>query len=1431
MAEYSQNEFLQRINYYFPDNSSQQISPKDIRDAFTDLVDSHYKFLESSIIVTRNLKSVDLRQTSAGELALDKTYLVYESGADNSAFGYSALNGNIYGQKNTAVGSYSISCNLDGDCNVGVGFGSLMGGVEGDGNVAIGVNSLYHNRRGSYNIGIGLGAGYYIGENDSYQFFLGAHPDACDSECLEGSGSPLLRGDLEELKLAVGTNEIHNYGTLQVSGDVSPTEHRGSSLGNTNRAWSSVNDVLLFPDSAKIQSTVNIFPHVHGLDFGSYDLRWDGFFKSIQVGETLAVSGDSVFHSNVDIDHVLEVFDNAFFHSGVDIDETLEVSGDTVVYSNLSVGQKLEVSGDSILHSNLDIGESLEVSGDAAFHKNVSISGTVEVSGYAVFHSGVDIGHTLQVSGDSFFHNNVDIKETLEVSGDAFFHSSVDIGETLEVSGDAVLHSNLDVGETLEVSGDAFFYSNVDIEQTLEVTGDAFFYSNVDIEQTLEVTGDAFFRSNVDIDETLEVTGVGLFHSGVDVEYQLKVYDQSFLYSHAYVGRHLTVENNAYIRDNLFVADDAFVTGNLHVGQTLHSTGNAYFHANAYVEQVLEVTGDAFFHSNVDINQTLEVTGEAFFRSNVFIDDELAVTGDAYFHSGVDIDDELAVTGNTYLHNNLYVNRDVEVTGDAFFHGRALVDDFLEVTGDAAFHSNVDIKDTLEVSGDAFFHDNVDIKNTLEVSGDSFFYKDVYISGTLEVSGDATFHKNMDVSGTLEVSGDATFHSDVDVSGTLEVSGDASFHRNVAVSGTLEASGNAAFHSDVQISGALEASGDAAFHSDVDISGTLAVSGQSFFHCDVTAAKTIEVSGRAFLKESVEIDETLTVTGDATFGRDVSIGRSIKLRDKPIYVEGFFRETISPPDDFCAPTSGLFLQKIFNGSACDDGEFYYVVNRDRDLTINAGSYGQVLQYENEYRPIWISCNTVDPIIESCSLSPYVGYADNLNRVVTNVLNSGIKNVLISSVNGDSSSPDLDFYNIITRATNRTRYAGFYCREDGSSCGFQVLSDDDCINEDFCFVEQPANPGGGCGCIPGIIGPEIMPCAWGNSFMGIETDDQTIVGNSNFGSITSGDFVCFVEECLVPTWPENAENGELDFASGVLVLGYHNSCGSMTELRNMFNNTRFLQAVMDFQERNGVVWIRGNHMEPYQNGYCSDTTNLNQILEILNVQSRFGTQSGIKITQESSSQHPDDYFGNRIQKYNEGGSNKICVPESYKFYGTHDGGLATSKGDSIDYLVTYDDVNTRGNFVNPILFASGESYPGGPRLIGQNYSDTVFTMVHEAGIISGIQLGLTSTSCPIELTEPLCSGLDVVKEQTFTYDNSVWIAGTASYFYSNPRSETTSANCECTTVLGQDDLDSIYKEEVGATPDEGDTIFTVQSCCGCIPGEPGDVISKTITRRC
>ena len=101
----SKTGYIASINALLPDNSTQQISPEDIRNSFVNLADSVDTFLGLY---------PGTRTTRVGTLALDKLNLAGRTSVDNSAFGYYALSANYDGTTNTALGSHSLGCNLYG---------------------------------------------------------------------------------------------------------------------------------------------------------------------------------------------------------------------------------------------------------------------------------------------------------------------------------------------------------------------------------------------------------------------------------------------------------------------------------------------------------------------------------------------------------------------------------------------------------------------------------------------------------------------------------------------------------------------------------------------------------------------------------------------------------------------------------------------------------------------------------------------------------------------------------------------------------------------------------------------------------------------------------------------------------------------------------------------------------------------------------------------------------------------------------------------------------------------------------------------------------------------------------------------------------------------------------------------------------------------
>jgi len=332
--------YITSIGLLLPDNSTQQISPEDLRTSLTNLADSVNSFLVGQNIAAKNVASVSTRTTLVGEGAIDKRELFGRSNQDNSAFGYNALHGNYDGVKNTAIGATALSCNLYGDQNVAVGYNAVAGNTTGSGNVGVGNFTLQTNKKGHFNIAIGHGAGSYVGEESNYNFYVGAHPvdyeDLCDLEIASGN-LPLLFGDLLNRKLGIGVNTLHGFGAVQSSGDVCPSDNDSFNLGHPSYNWgaaflssglsySSSGDFLVTRNTPKgdaypdqyTHSTVfvmdsggavgihtetpsgtkgaltvagNIVPHeTHIYALGSPDLKWDGWFNDIIVSGNATIN-------------------------------------------------------------------------------------------------------------------------------------------------------------------------------------------------------------------------------------------------------------------------------------------------------------------------------------------------------------------------------------------------------------------------------------------------------------------------------------------------------------------------------------------------------------------------------------------------------------------------------------------------------------------------------------------------------------------------------------------------------------------------------------------------------------------------------------------------------------------------------------------------------------------------------------------------------------------------------------------------------------------------------------------------------------------------------------------------------------------------------------------------------------------------------------
>ena len=302
-------EYLASISALLPDNATQEISPLDLRTSLLNLADSVHNLMDGKVLNTKNFASPDIRTTKAGDLALSQMSFAGRSSVDNSALGYASLRNNYNGSQNTAIGSYALSCSLYGSGNTAVGYQALVGQVTGTGNVGVGNHTMHHTRHGNYNIAIGHGAGWYYGPNQNYRFVLGSFPvvssDLCDVDGnpITTGDSPLMIGNLQtgSHQLGIGTSSLHDYGMLQVSGDVSPTTSENFNLGRIQRPWKSINESVWFSGgnvgvggmpSGDIHGVADGQMTVYGdlvpsqskrYALGHPELQWDAYLNDVMI--------------------------------------------------------------------------------------------------------------------------------------------------------------------------------------------------------------------------------------------------------------------------------------------------------------------------------------------------------------------------------------------------------------------------------------------------------------------------------------------------------------------------------------------------------------------------------------------------------------------------------------------------------------------------------------------------------------------------------------------------------------------------------------------------------------------------------------------------------------------------------------------------------------------------------------------------------------------------------------------------------------------------------------------------------------------------------------------------------------------------------------------------------------------------------------------
>jgi hypothetical protein len=300
----SKLKLVENIVSEISDNATGQISPYDIRHNLLDIIDSVHLLSLDKNIKGLNFETQLTRTTRAGENTIANLGLEGYVSIDNSAFGYQALKANYQGSRNTAIGANSLSCNVFGDDNVALGTSSLAGNTVGIGNIGLGNYSLNNNKAGNFNIAIGHGAGYYVEKDTSNKLFIASHAVDEDYICDNPTGEglkPLIYGDLSLNKLGINVTSLHNSGTLQVGGSVSPSQSGLYNLGNSGYSWKDIylSNSLIYSNNLSLSASGSSFlikghliPQSTDIyNIGSSGYSWnDGYFNDIYISNVATMN-------------------------------------------------------------------------------------------------------------------------------------------------------------------------------------------------------------------------------------------------------------------------------------------------------------------------------------------------------------------------------------------------------------------------------------------------------------------------------------------------------------------------------------------------------------------------------------------------------------------------------------------------------------------------------------------------------------------------------------------------------------------------------------------------------------------------------------------------------------------------------------------------------------------------------------------------------------------------------------------------------------------------------------------------------------------------------------------------------------------------------------------------------------------------------------
>jgi len=565
----------------------------------------------------------------------------------------------------------------------------------------------------------------------------------------DGSTTVLdLNGDGTEANLTLSGN------LLTVNSD--------ESLFNANVILGSANsDTVSFNSEAD----TGLNPVSNALSLGLTDARWNLNSNTVSVSNTLSVTGNATFASDVDLGNASA--DTISINGKVDTNiiptSNSKVLGATNARWDVNA-EDINVSKTLLVTGTGDFSNTLDVVGAGTFSNTIAVTNTATFSNTITVTGAATLSNTLAVTNTATFSNTVGVTGATTLSNTLAVTNSVSFSNTLTVAGNAVFTTAANVGGLLRAKSNLIVTGTANASVAIHVGS-----ANTKVKLSNNSIAVGNNASNSKLTSTTISTGGTLTVGGVST----------------LSGSNTDIAGHTIVSSNVVVGNVELNAGQITVG-------------DASTNVVIDDSG------NINADGNIQAVGGS-------LSGQLGVTG-AVAGSNTGTFAGALATSNTFTANGLStLKKGLTVTGIANVSSTLNVSGGLNVTG------ILDLNNRLEVQSNATFQDSITVADNSTFSktlaaGNTTVTGFVNATTTMESGGKITVGGNADITGSMTfgtlrsaivhtgatanlVSGElyitdtgitatpnTTFNDDVTIVGDLEVQGSTSLSSNQALS-------------------------------------------------------------------------------------------------------------------------------------------------------------------------------------------------------------------------------------------------------------------------------------------------------------------------------------------------------------------------------------------------------------------------------------------------------------------------------------------------------------------------------------------------------------------------------------------------------------------------------------------------------------------------